>query len=217
VPPLAIPHPVGSRTPSKQQHTLENAECGQRATERPCEMISRGSRHTGRGAAGEGGGRRLTCACRARAAPFAAVDGERRPPRGARLGAERQKEGALLNAKRGVGSRRGGHIVVVAPSPKLPEPRRRRPAAGPLRSGPRRTAADERSVELWAGGWGGAQPARLIVAVMRGLKVTETQKSCGGLAAELAGLICAERRPHRQPPISGSGQEKSSFRTARTQ
>ena len=136
----------------RQQHTLEHAECGQRATERPCEMISRGSRHTGRGAAGEGGGRRLTCACRAGAAPFAAVDGERRPPRGARLGAERQKEGALLNAKRGVGSRRGGHIVVVAPSPKLPEPRRRRPAAGPLRSGPRRTAADERSVELRAGG-----------------------------------------------------------------
>ena len=136
---------------------------------------------------------------------------------GGRLGAERQKEGALLPAKRGVGSHRGGHIAVVAPPSKAPEPRRRRPAAGPWRSGPRRTAADERSVELWAGGWGGAQPARLIVAVMRGLKVTETQKSCGGLAAELAGLICAERRPHRQPPISGSGQEKSSFRTARTQ
>ena len=76
--------------------------------------------------------------------------------------------------------------MVVAPSPKAPEPRRRRPAAGPLRSGPRRTAADERSVELRAGGSGGAQPARLIVAATRGLKVTETQKSWGMLAAELA-------------------------------
>ena len=38
--------------------------------------------------------------------------------------------------------------------------------------------------------------ARLIVAAMRGLKVTETRKSCGGLAAELGGLICAELRPH---------------------
>ena len=139
------------------------------------------------------------------------------PPRGARLGAERQKEGALLDASRPAGSRRGGHIAVVAPSPKAPEPRRRRPAAGPWRSGPRRTAADERSVELRAGGSGGAQPARLIVAVMHGLKVTETQKSCGGLAAELAAPFYAKLRPHRQQPISGSGQENASFRTPRTQ
>ena len=142
---------------------------------------------------------------------------QERLPRGGRLGAERQKEGALLPAKRGVGSHRGGHIAVVAPPSKAPEPRRRRPAAGPWRSGPRRTAADERSVELRVGGWGGAQPARLIVAVMRGLKVTETRKSCGGLAAELAGRICAELRPHRQQPISGSGQENRGFRTVRTQ
>ena len=76
---------------------------------------------------------------------------------------------------------------------------------------------DERSVELRAGGSGGAQPARLIVAVMHGLKVTETQKSCGGLAAELAAPFYAKLRPHRQQPISGSGQENRGFRTARTQ
>ena len=79
------------------------------------------------------------------------------------------------------------------------------------------SAADERSVELRAGGSGGAQPTRLIVAVMRGLKVTETRKSSGGLAAELAAPFYAELRPHRQPPISGSGQENRGFRTARTE
>ena len=37
---------------------------------------------------------------------------------------------------------------------------------------------------------------------MRGLKVTETRKSSGGLAAELATFL--RKRPHRQQPISAS-------------
>ncbi len=167
---------------------------------------------------GEGGGSPARAVRALR--PSRRLTAKEAPPRGARLGAERQKEGALLDAKRPAGPCRGGHIAVVAPSPKAPEPRRRRPAAGPRRSGPRRTAADaadERSVELRAGDWGCAQPDRLIVAVMRGLKVTETQKSCGRLAAELAAPFYAKLRPHRQQPISGSGQENRSFRTARTQ
>ena len=43
----------------------EAADCGQLAAERRREVVSRGSRHAGRGAAGEGEGRRLTRACRA--------------------------------------------------------------------------------------------------------------------------------------------------------
>ena len=47
------------------QRPAEAADCGLLVTERRREVISRGSRHAGRGAAGEGDGRRLTCACRA--------------------------------------------------------------------------------------------------------------------------------------------------------
>ena len=47
------------------QRPAEAADCGQLVAERRREGISRGSRHAGRGAAGEGDGRRLTCACRA--------------------------------------------------------------------------------------------------------------------------------------------------------
>ena len=111
----------------KQQHTLENAECGQRATERPCEMISRGSRHTGRGAAGEGGGRRLTCACRARAAPFAAVDGERSTAARGQIGG-RAAEGRTAFTRKAASwtvpwrSYRGGRAVPQGPGAAAPPP-----------------------------------------------------------------------------------------------
>ena len=109
--------------------TMENAECGQRATERPCEMISRGSRHTGRGAAGEGGGRRLTCACRAGAAPFAAVDGERRHRRRGQIGggaaegrrASTRKAGSWIAPRR---SYRGGRAALQGPGAAAPPPGR---------------------------------------------------------------------------------------------
>ena len=109
--------------------TRENAECGQRATERPCEMISRGSRHTGRGAAGEGGGRRLTCACRARAAPFAAVDGERRHRRGGQIGggaAEGRRASRRKSASWAVPWRsyRGGRAALQGPGAAPPSPGR---------------------------------------------------------------------------------------------
>ena len=54
----------GQLQQASQRHA-EAADCGQLVTERRREVISRGSRHAGRGAAGEGDGRRLTCACRA--------------------------------------------------------------------------------------------------------------------------------------------------------
>ena len=53
------------RQTKASQRPAEAADCGQLVAERRREVISRGSRHAGRGAAGEGDGRRLTCACRA--------------------------------------------------------------------------------------------------------------------------------------------------------
>jgi len=107
--------------------TLENAECGQRATERPWEMISRGSRHTGRGATGEGGGRRLTCACRARAAPFAAVDGERSTAARGQIGGRAAEGRTAFTRKAGSWtvpwrSYRGGRAVPQGPGAAAPPP-----------------------------------------------------------------------------------------------
>ena len=54
-----------AQTNKASQRPAEAADCGLLVTERRREVISRGSRHAGRGAVGEGDGRRLTCACRA--------------------------------------------------------------------------------------------------------------------------------------------------------
>ena len=63
--PAAVAATGPAQTNKASQRHAEAADCGQLVTERRREVISRGSRHAGRGAAGEGDGRRLTCACRA--------------------------------------------------------------------------------------------------------------------------------------------------------
>ena len=108
--------------------TWKHADCGQLSTEWRREVVSRGSRHAGRGAERGGEGRRLTCTCRAlRFAVGGVVEGRSR-----RRGAS------------GVAPRFLGRCYGHAP---------RHPALPGVGGGGRRRGRDRRADRRRQGGW----------------------------------------------------------------